>query len=156
MNKKFLRRREVKEKTKMTVFKTIFRPILTYGCEAWNTTRNMRSKLQAVEMKFLRGVKGFTSSNRRRNEDIRGELGVISLEQFVGQRQLGWWGHLHRMKKERPVRQIWEAKTDAKPRRGRPQHTWENMIEKEITKREKSVREAISITSNRIEWKNFI
>ncbi|XP_045474946.1 uncharacterized protein LOC123680873 [Harmonia axyridis] len=56
INKKFLRRTEVEEKTKMTVFKSIFRPVLSYGCETWNTTKRMRSKLQAVEIKFLRGM----------------------------------------------------------------------------------------------------
>ncbi|XP_045473922.1 uncharacterized protein LOC123680186 [Harmonia axyridis] len=116
----------------------------------------MRSKLQAVEMKFFRGLKGVTRMDRRRNEDIRGELGIKSLERFVGERQLGWWGHLHRMEEERPIKQIWEAKVEKKAKRGRPQQTWEDMVEEEISKRGKSVREAEMMTSNRTEWKKFI
>src|SRR5215510_7198261 len=46
-------KRELSRQTKIAVFKTIFRPILTYGCENWVITENVRSRLQAAEMRFL-------------------------------------------------------------------------------------------------------
>src|SRR3978361_1720895 len=54
INSGFISKREVSRETKMGVYKTIVRPILTYGSESWTLTQRQRSKLQAVEMKYLR------------------------------------------------------------------------------------------------------
>lgn len=60
LNWKFLKKKEISTKTKMTVYKTIFRPVLTYGCESWSTTGKIKSNIQTMEIKFLRGMKGIT------------------------------------------------------------------------------------------------
>lgn len=68
LSKTFLAKREIANTTKTTVYKTIFRPILTFGGETWNLTNNIKSRVQAMEMKFLRRILGITRRNRVRNE----------------------------------------------------------------------------------------
>ena len=46
-------KRELSRKAKLSVFKSIFVPILTYGQESWVMTERVRSQMQASEMKFL-------------------------------------------------------------------------------------------------------
>ena len=46
-------KRELWKKVKLSVFKVIFVPILTYGHESWVMTKRMRSIVQASEMKFF-------------------------------------------------------------------------------------------------------
>ena len=41
---------ELSRKAKLSVFKLIFVPILTYGHESWGTTERMRSQMQALRM----------------------------------------------------------------------------------------------------------
>jgi hypothetical protein len=53
---KFLRKQEVTEETKMVVYKTIYFPALTYGCESWALTTKFESRLQTNEMCYLRHV----------------------------------------------------------------------------------------------------
>ena len=43
-------------------------------------------------MKYLRRVVGVTRKNRVRNTQIREDLEVISILDFIEQRQLCWWG----------------------------------------------------------------
>ena len=44
--------------TQMKYYKVVARPTILYGSEAWvNTTRDM-TRLEAVEMRFLRSVTG--------------------------------------------------------------------------------------------------
>lgn len=156
MNNNFIRKREIAEKTKMMVYKTVIRPVLTYGCETWTTTLREKSRLQAMEMKILRGIKGVTRRDRWRNEEVRRQLRVESLNDYIGERQLGWWGHLQRMEINRQVRRIWEAKVETKPRRGRPHLTWMDSVKKEVNRRRKSVEEAKVLAMDRKHWKEFI
>lgn len=156
MNQKFIKKKEITKQTKIKIYNTIYRPVLTYGCESWTLTSNQRSKIQATEMKYLRGVVGKTRRDRVRNEQIREELGVQPIMEFIEQRQLSWWGHLQRMNNDRPVKQIYEARLQAKRRRGRPRQTWNGMIGDILQRRGKPWREAAALARDRQAWRKFI
>ncbi|CAH2013124.1 unnamed protein product [Acanthoscelides obtectus] len=86
----------------MTVYRTVFRPILIFGSESWVLTNRQKIKLQAIDMKYLRAVR-VTRKDKIRNEVIREELGVESVLQRIEENQLKWFGHLVRMKDTRPL-----------------------------------------------------
>ncbi|VDP39228.1 unnamed protein product, partial [Soboliphyme baturini] len=50
---------ELSLKTKLSIFKSIFIPVLTYGHESWTVTEKLQTRGQAAEMGFLRRVAGF-------------------------------------------------------------------------------------------------
>lgn len=156
MNKGFLSKREIGRETKMKVFKTIYRPVLTYACESWVLTTRQKSKLQATEMKYLRRVKGVTRLDRLRNEEIRKELEINSIHDFIEQRQLSWWGHLQRMGDRIPVKRVWEARSQGRGTRGRPKETWDNVIRKILEKRGRTLSEAKLIARDRKKWWQFV
>ena len=58
-----------------------------------------------------------TRKNRVRNTQIREDLEVILILDFIEQRQLCWWGHMQRMDSDRMVKQFWEAKSGEKEER---------------------------------------
>jgi len=45
------------KKAKLSVFKTVFIPILTYGHESWVMTERIRSQVQASEVRFCEELK---------------------------------------------------------------------------------------------------
>jgi hypothetical protein len=47
------------------------RPTLLYGSDTWVTTKRDKNRLEAAEMRFVRGVKLYTRSDKIRNETIR-------------------------------------------------------------------------------------
>lgn len=151
-----IKKKEISKKTKMLVYKTIFQPILLFGSETWTMSNNMKSRVQAVEMKYLRAVKGVTRRDHIRNQEVREELEVKSAMETVEERQLGWWGHLQRLDNDRPVKKIWEARTLKKRRRGRPKETWNNIIAKTLEKKKTSWQEAKMLSSNKKEWRMFV
>ena len=53
LNRSFLRMRAITKKTKESVYKAIFFSILTYRCESWVLTKDIRSRIQDAEMKYL-------------------------------------------------------------------------------------------------------
>jgi hypothetical protein len=58
-------------------------PALLCGSECWPKTKRDMQKPQAAEMRFLRSVKGCTRLDKIRNEDIRKELGVFSINDRI-------------------------------------------------------------------------
>ncbi|XP_030758176.1 uncharacterized protein LOC115883895 [Sitophilus oryzae] len=89
-------------------------------------------------MKYLLRVRGVTRKDRIRNDIIRENLQIQSMQAFIEQRQLSWWGHLQRMNNDIPVKKIWEARTQGKRNRGRPKETWNKIVVKHILKRKGS------------------
>lgn len=51
-------------------------PILLYSAENWVMTESTRGRIQAIEMKYLRRVKGITRLDKICNEYIRNELEI--------------------------------------------------------------------------------
>ena len=60
-------KRELPGKSKLSIFKTGFVPILIHGHESWVMTEKMRSQVQASEMRFLRRIEGVTLFNKVRS-----------------------------------------------------------------------------------------
>ena len=50
-------KRELSKNAKLSIFKTVFVPILTYGHESWVMIEQVRSQVQASEMRFLQKIK---------------------------------------------------------------------------------------------------
>ena len=109
---------------KLAVFKSLFRPILTYGQESWILTERTRSRVQAAEMRFLRRIAGVSRIDRIRNTDIREALNIEPLLLMVERQQLRWYGHVLRMPPERTARKVLLTAPDERRPIGRPRTTW--------------------------------
>ena len=69
-------KRGLSNKAKLSIFKAVFVPILTYGHESWVMTKRMRSQVQTYEMRFLRRIEGVTLFNKVRSTEIRKSLNI--------------------------------------------------------------------------------
>lgn len=152
----FVRKKEVSKKTKLTVYNTIFKPILTFGSESWTLTKQQENKIQASEMKYLRGIMGVTKRDRLRNVEIRNELEVEPVKNTIERQQLRWFGHLSRMGNSRQPKIIWQTKTNIKRARGRPRRRWDETIADILKKRNRSWQEAKALAQNKKEWAKFV
>ena len=103
-------KRELSQKAKLSIYRSIFIPTLTYGHEGWVMTERTRSRIQAAEMGFLRRVAGVSLRDRVRSLVIREGLGVEPLLLCVERSQLRWFGHLVRMPPGRIPREVFQAR----------------------------------------------
>ena len=156
LKNKIIRQREINRNTKLKIYKTIYRPILTFGCESWILTEKIKSKIRAIEMKFLRGIYGVSIMDKIRSDKIREELEIQSVEQHIKERQLGWWGHLVRTKIEMQTKNIWKTKIVGVKKRGRPKKTWDEEIEEIFKDRGITRREGEQLAKNKNRFKKFI
>ena len=72
-------------------------PILTYGCEAWTISKNIKSILEATEMWFLRRMMRIPWTARKTNDDVLKEANAQRrIITQVRRRQSGMFGHIMR------------------------------------------------------------
>ncbi|CAI5677887.1 unnamed protein product [Oreochromis niloticus] len=90
-------KRELSVKAKLSIYRSIYVPTLTYGHELWVVTERTRLRIQAAEMSFLRRVAGLSLRDRLRSSAIWEGLRVEPLLLHIERNQLRWFGHLNRM-----------------------------------------------------------
>ncbi len=69
-------KRELNQKAKLSIYRSILVPTPTCGHEGWVTIENMRMQIQAAKMGFLRRVAGISLRDKVRSSDICKGLGV--------------------------------------------------------------------------------
>jgi hypothetical protein len=94
----------------MIIYKTLIRPIVTYGDEACAMSSETSERLTIFEWKVLRKILGAIKINncwRRRHKNelmqLYGDLDIVS---FIRIKRLRWIGHVNRMDNKRMVYQV--------------------------------------------------
>ena len=72
-------KRELCTKTKLSVFRSVFVPILTYGHECWVMTERVKFRVQAAEMGFSQKFRGSFLLDKVKSTDIRQSLNIEPL-----------------------------------------------------------------------------
>ena len=123
MRRQVIERKELSKATKLRVINAMVVPTLLYGRETWTLQKRHRSKIQAMEMRYLRKVEGVTRLDRVSNEDIRRRVGVEAVLAFVD-RKKEWRERIEGMSQERLVRRVFEEDVCERRLRGRPRKKW--------------------------------
>ena len=64
MSREIIVHKELSKATKLRVIYAMVVPTLLYGSETWTLQRRHRSKIQAMEMRYLGKVEGVTRMDR--------------------------------------------------------------------------------------------
>jgi predicted nucleic acid-binding Zn-ribbon protein len=86
--------------------------------------RKYTHKLQAAETRFLRSVKGRTRLDKIRNEDIRKELRVFSINDRIRRYRQDSLEHVERMEEGRVPKQALWYRTKGRRDPDRPRRRW--------------------------------
>jgi sorting nexin-29 len=130
-----LKSRNVHRKTKITLYKTIIRTVVTYGCEAWTMTAKSAEMLDTFERRVLRKILGPVNDGEawriRFNEELYNIYKAPRLSVHARLSRLRWAGHLQRMPSSRATRRILEGHPGGRRRVGRPRLRWEDEVRKD-------------------------
>jgi len=110
------------------VYRTMVRPVLICGLEAWTLRRREEERLERTEMRMLRWILGLTLRDRKRNDDIRHILGVACITDKVREARLRWYGHIQRREEDDCVKRILEANVGGQRSRGRQRKRWIDVV----------------------------
>ena len=104
-------------------------PTLLYGSETWTLQKRHNSKIQAMEMRYLRNVEGVTRLDRVLNEDIRRRLEVESVLAVADRKMKEWRKTIKGMSQERLARRVFEEDVCRRRPRGQPGKKWIDDLE---------------------------
>jgi uncharacterized Fe-S cluster-containing protein len=85
------------------------------------------TRLEAVEMRFLRSVKGYTRLDKIRNEVIRKDLEISGIEDVRSKHKQNWIKHLERTENTRLPKHALNYKPRGRRDRGRPRKRWQRV-----------------------------
>ena len=122
-------KRELCTKAKLSIFRSVYVPILTYGHECWIMNERVRFRVQAAEIGFLRRISGFTLLDENISADIRESLNIESLLLWLERSQLRWYGHVTRMTQDRTAKQLLYSTPIGRRPLGHPRTRWRDYIE---------------------------
>jgi len=107
--------------TKVRLYNALVLSVLLYNAETWTMKEDLNQKLLVFEMSVLRCIAGVTRKHRRRNEDIRRELGITrDVVNHVRARRLTYFGHVVRMQPTRIPNVMLYGRVQGKRPMGRP------------------------------------
>jgi hypothetical protein len=81
---------------------------------------------------------------------------MILIELVIGERQLSWLGHIHRMKQERLATEIYETRPQGNNKIGHPQLRCEDQVRQEAEKRRILWNETRRLAQVKNSWKRKI
>jgi hypothetical protein len=105
--------------TRIKVYKTLARPILTYGSEAWTIRKSDRTRSTAKGRKLLRTAE-CTKLDKERNTEILRKLKINSLLEHIHQCRNNWKQQVQKMDRSRIPRQIMTYCPKGRRSLGRP------------------------------------
>ncbi|XP_055384161.1 uncharacterized protein LOC129613877 [Condylostylus longicornis] len=156
---KLLKSKLITKATKMKIYLTLIRPVLTYGCETWTLKANENQNLLIFERKVLRKIYGPIrnedgSYRIRYNHELEELIGGKNVVRYVKAQRIRWLGHILRMPEERAVYKIYARNPVGTRRRGRPRKRWKEAVEEDL--RVLRVNNYTLVAQNREEWRGIV
>ena len=113
--------RSIPYQLKMKILKCLVWPVMLYGCESWTQRKDDEKRIEAAEMWFFRRLLRVSWTDKRTNESILHELGTTrKLLTLINERKLRYVGHALRNQDTDLMKTIFQGKTEAKRKKGRP------------------------------------
>ena len=146
--------RSIGRSTKLKLFKTLVRPVLLYGCEAWKLTVAEEKKLDRFQFTCLRRILRVWWPQRIRNDTISQITGVRKISDEIRRRRWNWIGHVLRKDRNDDCMVVMGCQPERKRKVGRPKITWRRIVERKCRQeRWTSWAEARTAAKDRTGWK---
>ena len=120
LNNLIWRNRYMSAESKVRIYKTSVRPVLTYAAETRADTITTQQLLRTTEMRIIRTIQGKTLRGRVRSEHSRQISGIPDIVDWVGTRKREWPAHVDRMGEDRLAKVAKEGRSQGVRSRGRP------------------------------------
>jgi len=133
---KFFKSRLVTKSSKLKLYRTVIRPIVTYASDTWMLKETVIQKLLVFEWKILRRIFGPTKENEiwriKTNEELDKLIKHKNIVNHIKAQKLSWFGHVQRMPDTRTLKKIFKWNPLTKRSQGRPKCRWEDSVKHDI------------------------
>ena len=147
------------KQSKLKLYRTVIRPIVTYASETWVLKETIIHKLLVFKTKILRRIFGPTKENQiwrvKTNEELDKPIKHKNIINHIKAQRLivSWFGHVQRMPDIRTVKKIFNWKPLTERSQGKPKYRWEDNIKQDICQ---MIKNWIACIQDRGKWKEVV
>jgi hypothetical protein len=143
----------------MSVYKTIIRPVVTYGSETWIMNNTHEEKLKIFEREILRSIYGPVQDTNnewrvRTNQETEALIKEANIVRFIKSQRLAWYGHVNRMEDNKNVKALMKWNPTDRRSRGRPKTRWKDAVEVDL--RAIKITNWRTRTEDKLAWKKIV
>lgn len=155
-----LRSNKIRRRTKLTIYKTLIRPVVLYGHETWTMLVEDQRALGVFERKVLRTIYGGVQMEdgtwrRRMNHELHQLLEEPPIVHTAKIGRLRWAGHVVRMSDDDPVKMVLEGDPTGTRRRGAQRARWIDQVEGDL-RALRRLRGWRQTAMDRVEWRRLL
>ena len=114
--------------SKVRIYKTNVRPVLTYASETRAETTYTQQLLRTTEMKTIRAICGKTLRDKIRSDHLRQLSGIQDITKWTNVGRREWNNHVERMEDSRLAKIAKDNRPQGVRSRGRPKKRWKDSI----------------------------
>ncbi|GFX16141.1 uncharacterized protein TNCV_4703971 [Trichonephila clavipes] len=100
----------ISSKTKIQLYQTLVRPIVSYGSECWTVNKEDEEKLMTFERKILQKIFGAVRENGiwriRYNLELQSKYRESNIVKVIKAAEIRWFGQGFQYSVENPVKKI--------------------------------------------------
>ena len=153
-----MKTRALHRNSKLKTYKSLMRPVVTYGCKAWTLTTRDEQYLKIFECRILTKIFGPVqnedgSCRIRMNHELNKLTENANIVRCIKSRRIAWLGHMMQMDKKRTPKRVLEWKPIGRRIRGRPRKRSIEDVEKDIHRM--GIRGWRKLCKERMEWKRI-
>ena len=155
---KQLKSKLIRRNTKVAVYKTLLKPVLTYASETWVLSKSNERLIAAFERKVLRKIFGPVMEHgqwrHRYNHEIYNIYGEPDVITDIKIGRLRWAGHVVRMDDATQPKRLTFSHPQGRRRPGRPRLRWLDGVHKDAVIL--GLRDWRMRAGNRVEWRRTL
>ncbi|KAL4083661.1 hypothetical protein QTP88_028977 [Uroleucon formosanum] len=155
---KLLKSKLLSRRSKTLLYISYLRPIVTYACETWSTTKGDNIKLAIFERKILRKIFGpvynldLGTFERRKNENLYQLYGKPTILTFIRTKRMEWFGHIWRAEDD-ILKKVITATIQKKRPLSRPRTRWKDAVKRDIQLVDANA--SVELALNRERWRDL-
>jgi hypothetical protein len=146
--------------SKLWMYKTLVRPVVTYACETWVLKENIKTKLRVFERKVLRRIYVPTKEKDgiwriKSIEELNRLTGNKNIINYIKAQRLAWFRHVHCMPDNSKVKKkVYEWSPALTRSLKRHTNRWEDDVKSDITRMK--ITNWKDCIRNRTRWKKLV
>jgi hypothetical protein len=134
---KLLKSKLLSKKSKKLLYTSYLRPVITYACETWSSTKGDDNRLTIFEWEVLRNIFGPIYNiklgifGRKKNDDLYRLYLKPNISSYIKIKRMEWFGHVWRADKD-IINKVLTETIHKKRLIGRLRTRWKDAVEKDI------------------------
>lgn len=137
-NLNLIKSRLLTKSTKVKLYKTLIRPVVSYAAETWTLNNGDENALRIFERKIMRRIYGPICESGlwriRSNIEIDQILKGEDIVRFIKSLRISWLGHVERMGIDRTPKNLLHNNIIGVKRKGRPRKRWLQDVEQDLSR----------------------